>query len=197
MLGMTPTKYRAGGRDQELRFAVGRTSLGALLVASSEKGVAAILLGDDPESLVRSLQDRFPNARLVGADRDYEALVARVVALVERPEIGLDLPLDLRGTAFQRRVWLALKNLRVGETVSYAEVARRIGSPKAVRAVAGACAANNLAIAIPCHWVVRHDGSLSGYAWGVERKRALIDREAQAGEPRRPRQETHQEGSPR
>ena len=184
MLGMTPTKYRAGGRDEELRFAVGQTSLGALLVASSEKGVAAILLGDDPESLVRSLQDRFPNARLVGADRDYEALVARVVALVERPEIGLDLPLDLRGTAFQRRVWLALQNLRAGETVSYAEVARRIGSPKAVRAVAGACAANNIAIAIPCHRVVRHDGSLSGYAWGVERKRALIDREAQAREPR-------------
>ena len=197
MLGMTPTQYRAGGRDEEIRFAVGQTSLGALLVASSEKGVAAILLGDDPESLVRSLQDRFPNARLVGADRDYEALVARVVGLVERPEIGLDLPLDVRGTAFQRRVWLALQNLPAGETVSYAEVARRIGSPKAVRAVAGACAANNLAIAIPCHRVVRNDGSLSGYAWGVERKRALLDREAQAGQPGWPRQETHQEGSPR
>ena len=127
---------------------------------------------------MRELQDRFANARLVGADRDYEALVAQVVGLVERPELGLDLPLDLRGTAFQRRVWLALQKLPAGATVSYAELARSLGAPKAVRAVAGACAANHLAVAIPCHRVVRTDGSLSGYAWGVERKRALIDREA-------------------
>src|SRR5215471_6790319 len=178
MLGMTPSQYRAGGANEEIKFAVGQTSLGAILVASSKKGVAAILLGDDPDKLVRNLQDRFPKARFIGADRDYEALVARVVGLVETPTIGLDLPLDVRGTAFQQRVWQALREVRVGETVCYAEIARRIGSPQAARAVAAACAANNLAVAIPCHRVVRNDGSLSGYAWGVERRRALLAREA-------------------
>ena len=178
LLGMTPSQYRAGGANEEIRFAVGETSLGAILVASSWKGVAAILLGDDPDELVRNLQDRFPKAHLIGADRKYEALVARVVGFVEMPEIGLDLPLDVRGTAFQQRVWQALQEIPVGETVSYAEIARRIGSPKSVRAVAGACAANALAVAIPCHRVVRNDGSLAGYAWGVERKRALLGREA-------------------
>src|SRR4029077_18308757 len=142
MLGMTPSQYRAGGTDEEIRFAVGKTSLGEILVASSKKGVAAILLGDDPDELVRNLQDRFPRAHLVGADRDYEALVARVVGFVEAPRIGLDLPLDVRGTAFQRRVWKALQEIPVGATVSYAEIAQRIGAPTAVRAVAGACAAN-------------------------------------------------------
>lgn len=182
LLGMTPTQYRAGGANEEIRFAVGETSLGAILVASSKKGVASILLGTDPDTLVRNLQDRFPKARLIGADGDYEALVARVVGFVEAPNLGLDLPLDVRGTAFQQRVWQALQEIPVGQTVSYAEVARRIGSPTAVRAVAGACAANNLAVAIPCHRVVRNDGSLSGYAWGVERKRVLLDREAALGE---------------
>jgi AraC family transcriptional regulator of adaptative response/methylated-DNA-[protein]-cysteine methyltransferase len=177
MLGMTPSEYRAGGTNEEIRFAVGQTSLGAILVASSKKGVAAILLGNDPDELVRNLQDRFPKAHLVGADQDYEALVARVVAFVEKPGIGLGLPLDVRGTAFQQRVWRALQEIPVGETVSYAEIAQRIGRPKAVRAVAGACAENKLAVAIPCHRVVRIDGSLSGYAWGVERKRILLDRE--------------------
>ncbi|MEI9850293.1 MAG: bifunctional DNA-binding transcriptional regulator/O6-methylguanine-DNA methyltransferase Ada [Sphingomonas sp.] len=178
ILGMTPSQYRAGGADEQIRFAVGQTTLGAILVASSGKGVAAILLGDDPDALVRDLQDRFPRARLVGADQDYEALVARVVGLIELPGIGVDLPLDVRGTVFQQRVWRALRQIPVGETVSYAEIARRIGSPTAVRAVAGACAANNLAVAIPCHRVVRNDGALSGYAWGVERKRVLLAREA-------------------
>ncbi|MDR3537073.1 MAG: bifunctional DNA-binding transcriptional regulator/O6-methylguanine-DNA methyltransferase Ada [Acetobacteraceae bacterium] len=182
LLGMTPTQYRAGGANEEIRFAVGETSLGAILVASSKKGVASILLGADPDMLVRNLQDRFPKARLIGADGDYEALVATVVGFVEAPNLGLDLPLDVRGTAFQQRVWQALQEIPVGQTVSYTEVARRIGSPKAVRAVAGACAANNLAVAIPCHRVVRNDGSLSGYAWGVERKRVLLDREAALGE---------------
>jgi AraC family transcriptional regulator of adaptative response/methylated-DNA-[protein]-cysteine methyltransferase len=181
MLGMTPSQYRAGGANEEIRFAVGQTSLGAILVASSAKGVAAILLGDDPDELVRNLQDRFPNARLIGADREYEALVARVVGFVEEPAIGLDLPLDVRGTAFQQRVWQALQEIRVGETVCYAEIARRIGAPNAMRAVAEACAANNLAVAIPCHRVIRKDGALSGYAWGVERKRALLDRETPQG----------------
>ena len=135
-------------------------------------------MGDDADELVRNLQDRFPKAHLIGADRDYEALVARIVGFLEIPRIGLELPLDVRGTAFQRRVWQALREIRVGETVCYAEIARRIGSPKAARAVAAACAANTLAVAIPCHRVVRNDGSFSGYAWGVERKHALLDREA-------------------
>jgi AraC family transcriptional regulator, regulatory protein of adaptative response / methylated-DNA-[protein]-cysteine methyltransferase len=178
MLGMTPTQYRSGGVNEEIRFAVGECSLGTLLVASSKKGIAAILLGGHPDKLVRELQDRFPKARLIGADLEYEALVARVVGFIEAPGQGLDLPLDIRGTAFQQRVWRALQDIPVGRTVSYAEVARRIGSPKAVRAVAGACAANNMAVVIPCHRVVRNDGSLSGYAWGVERKRALIAKEA-------------------
>ena len=182
LLGMTPSQYRAGGANEEIRFAVGQTFLGAILVASSKKGVAAILLGDDPDMLVRNLQDRFPRAHFVGADRDYEALVARVVGFVEAPRIGLDLPLDVRGTAFQQRVWRALQEIPVGATVSYAEIARRIGAPKAVRAVAGACAANNLAVAVPCHRVVRNDSSLSGYAWGVERRRILLDREASQNE---------------
>jgi AraC family transcriptional regulator of adaptative response/methylated-DNA-[protein]-cysteine methyltransferase len=181
MLGMTPSQYRSGGANEEIRFAVGQSSLGAILVASSKKGVASILLGNDPAELVRNLQDRFPNARLIGGDRDYEVLVARVVGFVEAPGIGLNLPLDVRGTAFQQRVWQALQEIPVGQTVSYAEIALRIGSPKAVRAVAGACAANNLAVAIPCHRVVRNDGSLSGYAWGIERKRVLLDREATHG----------------
>ena len=168
------------GVNEEIRFAVGQTSLGAILVASSTNGIAAILLGDDPDELVRNIQDRFPNARLIGADRDYEKLVARVVGFVEAPGSALNLPLDVRGTAFQRRVWQALQQIPVGKKVTYAEVARRIGSPTAVRAVAGACAANRLAVAIPCHRVVRNDGSLSGYAWGVERKRELIRKEAMA-----------------
>lgn len=178
MLGMTPSRYRAGGVDEEIRFAVGETSLGAILVASSVKGVAAILLGDDPETLVRDLQDRFPRAKLIGADSSYEALIAHVVGMIETPSIGIDLPLDVRGTAFQERVWRALQKITPGTTASYSEIAHRIGSPTAVRAVARACAANKLAVAIPCHRVVRSDDAPSGYAWGVERKRALIDREA-------------------
>jgi AraC family transcriptional regulator of adaptative response/methylated-DNA-[protein]-cysteine methyltransferase len=178
MLGMTPSQYRAGGANEEIRFAVGETSLGAILVASSKKGVAAILLGDDPNRLVHELQDRFPKARLIGADRNYETLVAHVIGFIEASRLGLDLPLDVRGTAFQRRVWRALQGVPIGQTVSYTEIARRIRSPRAVRAVAGACAANHLAVAIPCHRVVRNNGSLSGYAWGVERKQALLTREA-------------------
>lgn len=182
MLGMTPSKYRAGGADEEIRFAVGQSSLGAILVASSERGVAAILMGEDPDALVRELQDRFAKARLIGADAEYEQLVAQVVGFIEAPGIGLDLPLDVRGTAFQQRVWRALREIPPGRTVSYSELAQAIGAPRAVRAVASACAANNLAVAIPCHRVVRNDGALSGYAWGVERKRSLIEREAAAGE---------------
>jgi AraC family transcriptional regulator, regulatory protein of adaptative response / methylated-DNA-[protein]-cysteine methyltransferase len=177
MLGMTPSRYRAGGVNEEIRFAVGETSLGAILVASSRKGVVSILLGDEPDQLVRNLQDRFARAHLVGGDHEYEALVARVVGFVEALHIGLGLPLDVRCTAFEQRVWQALQEIPAGRTISYTEIARRIGSPRAARAVAGACAANNLAIAIPCHRVVRRDGALSGYAWGAERKRELLDRE--------------------
>lgn len=177
MLGMTPTEYRSGGADTDIRFAVGQCSLGAILVAVSDKGVCAILIGDDADELVRDLQKRFSNARLIGGDADFERVVAQVVGLIEAPAIGLDLPLDIRGTAFQQRVWQALQAISPGTTATYAEIAAKIGAPQAVRAVAGACAANALAVAIPCHRVVRTDGSLSGYRWGVERKRALIDRE--------------------
>jgi AraC family transcriptional regulator, regulatory protein of adaptative response / methylated-DNA-[protein]-cysteine methyltransferase len=177
LLGMTPTKYRAGGVDLRIRFAIGECSLGSILVAATERGVCAILLGDDPEELVHDLERRFPRADLIGADAGFEQLVAKVVGLVERPRVAVELPLDVRGTAFQRRVWQALRNIPVGSTASYAEIANAIGAPKAIRAVAQACAANALAVAIPCHRVVRPDGDLSGYRWGVERKRALLDRE--------------------
>jgi AraC family transcriptional regulator of adaptative response/methylated-DNA-[protein]-cysteine methyltransferase len=179
ILGMTPSTYRKGGANTEIRFAVGECSLGSILVAASERGVCAILLGDDPDALARELQDRFPRADLIGGDKEFEQLVARVVGFVESPRVGLDLPLDVRGTAFQQRVWQALRKIPAGSTASYADVAKRIGSPGSVRAVAQACAANTLAVAIPCHRVVKNDGALSGYRWGVERKRALLDREAQ------------------
>lgn len=177
MLGMTPSRYKAGGANETIRFAIGESSLGSILVASSAKGVVSILIGVDANALVEDLQDRFAKARLVGGDAGYERLVARVVGLVEAPHLGLDLPLDVRGTAFQQRVWQALRQIPAGHTASYTEIAERIGAPSSVRAVAGACAANKIAIAIPCHRVVRNDGTLSGYAWGVERKRVLIARE--------------------
>jgi AraC family transcriptional regulator, regulatory protein of adaptative response / methylated-DNA-[protein]-cysteine methyltransferase len=178
VLGMTPTDYRAGGANANIRFAIGECSLGSILVAASERGVCAILMGDEPDALARDLQDRFPRANLIGGDTKFEALVAKVVGFVEAPKLGLELPLDVQGTAFQQRVWQALREIPAGATASYADVATRIGAPKSVRAVAQACAANALAVAIPCHRVVRSDGGLSGYRWGVERKRALLDREA-------------------
>lgn len=179
-LGMTPKAYRAGGSDAEIRFAVGDCSLGSILVAQSEKGICAILLGDDPEQLVRDLEDRFPRAGLTGGDRKFEKLVAKVIGFVETPGTGLDLPLDIRGTAFQHRVWEALRRIPAGTTVNYTSLAQQIGHPKAVRAVARACAANAIAVAIPCHRVVRNDGALSGYRWGVARKRALLDKESKS-----------------
>jgi AraC family transcriptional regulator, regulatory protein of adaptative response / methylated-DNA-[protein]-cysteine methyltransferase len=177
VLGMTPGAFREGGADTDIRFAIGQCTLGAILVAQSERGICAILLGDDADALARDLQDRFPKARLIGGDAAFERLVAQVVGFVEAPGLGLDLPLDVRGTAFQQRVWQALRQVPAGRTVSYAELAERIGAPASVRAVAQACGANPLAVAIPCHRVVRRDGGLSGYRWGVERKRALLERE--------------------
>ncbi len=177
LLGMTPGRFRAGGARETMRFAVGQCKLGAILVASSASGVAAILLGDDPDLLTRDLQNRFPNALLIGGDAGYETLVAMVVGFVEAPHLGLDLPLDVRGTAFQQRVWQALRDIPVGTTATYTEIAARIGAASSVRSVAGACAVNPLAVAIPCHRVVRQDGGLSGYRWGIERKRQLIKSE--------------------
>lgn len=179
VLGMTPTRYRAGGTDTDIRFAIGECSLGSILVARSDRGVCSILIGDDPDALMRDLQDRFPRATLIGGDAGFEALVATVIGFVEAPRLGLNLPLDIRGTAFQQRVWNALRAIPAGVTVSYADIARHIGSPASVRAVAQACSANPIAVAIPCHRVVRSDGALSGYRWGIERKRKLLEREAQ------------------
>jgi AraC family transcriptional regulator of adaptative response/methylated-DNA-[protein]-cysteine methyltransferase len=178
MLGMRASDFRAGGTNVEIRFAVGQCSLGAILVAQSERGVCAILLGEDPDKLARDLQDQFRNAKLIGGDSHFEQLVAQVVGFIEAPSLGLNLPLDVQGTAFQERVWRALREIPAGQTVSYSQVAARIGQPKAVRAVAQACATNCLAVAIPCHRVVRRNGELSGYRWGVERKRELLEREA-------------------
>ncbi|GJD48391.1 Bifunctional transcriptional activator/DNA repair enzyme Ada [Methylobacterium crusticola] len=181
-LGMTPTAYRDGGRGAAIRFAVGACSLGAILVAATDRGVCAILLGDDPDALVRDLQDRFPRAELTGGDAAFEATVAQAVGLVEAPGEGrIALPLDIGGTAFQQRVWQALRAIPPGATATYAQIARAIGAPSSARAVALACGANPLAVAIPCHRVVRQDGALSGYRWGVARKRALLTREGAPG----------------
>lgn len=174
-----PAKLEVPDGGGVITYAVAVCSLGSLLVAASARGVCAILMGDDPDELVRDLQDRFPTATLRGGDPAFDDLVAKVVGYVEAPKLGLDLALDLRGTAFQQRVWRALCEIPAGETVSYTELANRIGTPKAVRAVAQACGANALAVAVPCHRVVRSDGGLSGYRWGIDRKRILLDREAE------------------
>lgn len=179
VLGMTPSAYRAGGADILIQYAHGACSLGRVLVAASARGVCAILLGDADKALTRDLQRRFPRAQLAPGDAGFARVVASVVRVVETPARGLDLPLDVRGTAFQQRVWQALQRIPAGSTATYTDVARRIGSPKAIRAVASACAANTLAVAIPCHRVVRSDGGLAGYRWGIARKRALLKREAE------------------
>jgi len=183
-LGMTPTRYRNGGLDVEIRFAISECSLGAVLVAATERGVCAILLGDDPNELAHDLERRFPRASLFGGDRAFEERVATVVDLIDEPRRAHSLPLDVLGSAFQHRVWRALRDIPAGQTVSYTELARRIGAPTSARAVAGACAKNPLAVVIPCHRVVRTDGDVSGYRWGVERKRALLQKEGSAAIPR-------------
>lgn len=177
-LGMKPLQYAKGGADTEIYFALAECSLGSILVASTAKGVCAISMGDEPETLCRELQDRFPKATLVGGDKTFEVLVAKVIGLIEAPQLGLKLPLDIQGTAFQQRVWQALCEIPCGKTVTYSELAIQVGMPKAVRAVASACAANTLAVVVPCHRVIRQDGSVSGYRWGVERKKALLEKEA-------------------
>jgi AraC family transcriptional regulator, regulatory protein of adaptative response / methylated-DNA-[protein]-cysteine methyltransferase len=176
-LGMKPSQYKKGGANTEIRFALAECSLGSLLVASSAKGICAISMGDAPDTLLRELQDKFPQANLIGGDAGYESLVAQVVGFIEAPKLGLELPLDIQGTAFQQRVWQALREISCGKTITYSQLAQKLGMPKAVRAVASACAANTLAVVIPCHRVVRLDGSLSGYRWGVERKKMLIESE--------------------
>lgn len=178
VLGMAPRVYRKGGEGIEIRFAIAQSDLGAVLVAQSDKGLCAIAMGDDPQTLIDQFQDRFPKAQLIGEDRTFQRMVAQVIAFIEAPQIGLDLPLDLRGTAFQLRVWQALRQIPAGQTVTYTELARRLGTPRSVRAVANACGANKLAVAVPCHRVLRLDGSLSGYRWGVDRKRRLLDQES-------------------
>ncbi|HML27347.1 MAG TPA: bifunctional DNA-binding transcriptional regulator/O6-methylguanine-DNA methyltransferase Ada [Hyphomicrobium sp.] len=180
-LGMTPKTFRAGGKHERLSFAFGRTTLGDILVAASAKGVAAILIGDDRDQLVSDLQKIFPKADLAVGDADFEKTVRRVIDLVERPQQPVDLPLDIRGTAFQQRVWKALQDIPLGTTATYTDIADEVGHPKAVRAVARACATNPLAVVVPCHRVVRADGSLAGYRWGIQRKRMLIARESTGG----------------
>jgi AraC family transcriptional regulator, regulatory protein of adaptative response / methylated-DNA-[protein]-cysteine methyltransferase len=180
VLGMTPSQFRAGGPNAEIKFAIGESSLGLVLIAASDKGVCAIFFGDDREGLARELKKQFPRARLVGGDPAFEELAAKVVDFVEDPRIGLDLPLDIRGTAFQHRVWETLGRIPVGATASYAEIAKAIGAPKSVRAVARACGSNRIAVAIPCHRVIGSDGSLTGYRGGIERKRALLAKEAKS-----------------
>jgi AraC family transcriptional regulator of adaptative response/methylated-DNA-[protein]-cysteine methyltransferase len=160
-----------------IRSTIGECWLGSVLVATTDKGICAILLGDDPAILQRALEDRFPGARLIGGDKALEQLTAKVVGFIEAPGQGLDLPLDPRGTAFQQRVWRALREIPAGSTASYGEIAERIGTPKEAYAVGEACAANMIAVAIPCHRVVRKDGALAGYRWGFKRKRALLKRE--------------------
>lgn len=176
--GMMTSDYRSGGNNSRIRFAVGKCSLGSILVAISEKGICAILLGDDPEALARDLQDRFPQAEPAVDDHELEQWLAQVIDFIEAPAAGLDLPLDIRGTALQQRVWQVLREIPAGQTASYTAIAQRVGAPNAVRAVASACAANRLAVVIPCHRAIRSDGSLSGYRWGVERKAELLRREA-------------------
>jgi len=184
-LGMTPSAFRSGGAGQRIRYAVEPCALGAVLVAATERGVCAIEFGDDADGLALRLRERFPKAALDDGDAGFRDAVARVVAYVDRPRGTLELPLDVRGTAFQRQVWDALRAIPPGRTASYAEVARAIGRPEAARAVAAACARNAIAVAIPCHRVVRGDGAPSGYRWGVARKAELLRRERDDGVPGR------------
>lgn len=178
-LGMTAQQYRSGGRETTVRYALERCTLGRCLVAESERGICAILLADSDDQLLAELARCFPYARRGEGDEAFARRVHQVIAVLDNPRNTLALPLDLRGTAFQRQVWQALCQIPVGETVSYQRVAEIIGKPQAVRAVASACAANTLAVVIPCHRVLRVNGALSGYRWGLARKAQLLAREAE------------------
>jgi O-6-methylguanine DNA methyltransferase len=180
MISENFARPRTGATADAIAFAVGTCALGELLVARSAAGVCAVLLGEEEDALEADLAARFPNARLVRNERLVADDLATLIHFVDHPDRGPDLPLDLRGTPFQRRVWEALRAIPAGRVLTYAELAGRIGEPRAVRAVAAACAANPVALAIPCHRVVRSDGSLAGYRWGVERKRALLRKEGRA-----------------
>lgn len=181
----TPTTERAPRRDAgaDVRFVVGDTSLGLALVAISARGVVAIAMADGSRTLEDELHERFPDAVEAPDDPVLAERLAQVRALLDDPGAAIDLPLDAQGTPFQQRVWRALREIPSGETRTYADIALRLGAPGATRAVAGACGANRIAVAIPCHRVVRKDGGLSGYRWGVERKRALLARERGAHAP--------------
>lgn len=180
VLGMTPTHYRTGGQAIRIQFATAQCSLGHVLVAATNIGICAVLLGDNSQALITDLRHRFPNSELVNGDDQFEEVIAAVVELVSTPTQTWNLPMDICGTAFQHRVWDALRKIPPGSTNTYTEIAHQLGRPKAVRAVAQACAANAMAVAIPCHRVVRTDGSLAGYRWGIERKRELLRRERDA-----------------
>jgi AraC family transcriptional regulator of adaptative response/methylated-DNA-[protein]-cysteine methyltransferase len=176
-LGMAPRVWRAGGRGETIRYAVRPCSLGQVLVAATERGICSILFADSAAQAEVELRARFAQAVLLPAEADFEQRLAQVVAYVDRPQGALDLPLDVRGTAFQHQVWQALREIPVGTTATYTQVAQRIGAPRAVRAVAKACADNPVAVAVPCHRVIRGDGALAGYRWGLARKQALLARE--------------------
>lgn len=182
VLGMTAKQYRQGGARATIQFVVGSCRLGEFLVAQSERGICAILLGNDGQSLIHELETSFPNSSLDVGDESFARRVAQVVSVLEHPGQQVALPLDIQGTAFQQQVWQALRQIPAGQTASYSDIAQRIGKPQAARAVAGACAANKLAVVIPCHRVVRNDGALSGYRWGVDRKRQLLEIEAKQRE---------------
>ena len=177
-IGMKPSQFRKKGFGTTMRFAIGQCNLGAILVATTKRGICAIELGDDPRDLVEDFQARFNSAQIVGADTEFEKIIAHVVGLAENPIQNFSLPLDIQGTIFQRKVWDILRKIPVGTTKTYLEVAKILGQPSAVRAVAGACASNKLAIVIPCHRVIKSDGKLSGYRWGVERKAQLLEQES-------------------
>jgi AraC family transcriptional regulator of adaptative response/methylated-DNA-[protein]-cysteine methyltransferase len=177
-LGMSPSTFRRKGEGVVIRFAVGRSSLGSVLVGATDRGICAIFLDDDPGYLIQCLRERFKRAEVIQADAAFDEIIARVVQYVDMRVPRLDLPLDIQGTAFQMRVWQELQKIPFGSTVSYSEIAARMGSPGSVRAVASACAANTVAIAVPCHRVLKSDGSISGYRWGPERKKELLAREA-------------------
>jgi len=179
-LGMTPGARRRAGDGETIRYVTVATPLGWALVAATGRGVCLTALGDDRERLAAMVRERFPAALLVAEDAALKDWAEQIVRFITDPGQTPDLPLDIRGTAFQTRVWRALQRIPLGRTATYAEIARALGQPKAVRAVAQACAANNLALLVPCHRVIREDGDLAGYRWGLERKRALLEREREA-----------------